>query len=258
LDDSDIELDTIAAMAPPTKVSTLLAGRPLSEAVLGQFPAQREPTEPAIVPSAASPGGRVPASRLRELKAARIARQAERRLRKAQLGLPPSDDELRPTTRPTQEWIRELKERNRACHEQEQLEKECQVKEQEALERKAITSGVESAPLAPITEGLPGPSGQGQLSVHGTNNLMELEIALAAPNLSPEDRKFLEQKRFQYTTKMVPKEGLTTARQVAFIVLWEVLTLSQEFLCHGVVRVASRRHRRPIQLFLVQARPGIA
>jgi hypothetical protein len=114
-DDSDVEPDTIEVMPPSAEVSTLLAARPLSDTVPGQAAAQRETTEPTIAPPAASPGGPVPgsrASKLRELKAARIARQAERRLRKEQLGLPPSDDELRPTIRPTQERIRELKERS--------------------------------------------------------------------------------------------------------------------------------------------------
>jgi hypothetical protein len=136
--------------------------------------------------------------------------------------------------------------------EQDQLEKERQANECEALEREAMTPVEERAPLGPVTDGLPGPSD------HGQRNLTELELALAAPGLSPEDRKFLQQRRFQYATKMVPKEGLTTARQVAFLILWVVLTSSQEFLCHGLVRVSSRRHRRAVQLFLVQARPGIA
>jgi hypothetical protein len=92
------------------------------------------------------------------------------------------------------------------------------VKEHEALEHKATTSVRDSTHLAPVTEGLLGPSDSGQLSVHSTNNLTELEIALTAPDLSPEDRKFLEQRRFQHVTKMVPKEGLTTARQVASLV----------------------------------------
>ncbi len=92
------------------------------------------------------------------------------------------------------------------------------MKECEALECEARISIKESTPLAPVTESLLGPSDNSQPSVHNTNNLMELEIALAAPNISLEDRKFLEQKRFQYIMKMVPKEGLTTARQVAFSV----------------------------------------
>jgi len=92
------------------------------------------------------------------------------------------------------------------------------VKEHEALEHKATTSVRDSTHLAPVTEGLLGPSDSGQLSVHSTNNLIELEIALTAPDLSPEDRKFLKQRRFQHATKMVPKEGLTTARQVASLV----------------------------------------
>ena len=150
-----------------------------------------------------------------ELKAERLAQQAQQHLQKAQAGLPPSDDELCLTIRPTQEQLRELKERSCVHCEQDQLEKECQVKEHEALEREVRTSVKESAPLAPVTEGLPGPLDNGQPSVHNTNNLTELEIALAAPDISPEDRKFLKQKRFQYMTKMVPKEGLTTARQVA-------------------------------------------
>jgi hypothetical protein len=115
---------------------------------------------------------------------------------------------VRPTIHPTWEQLIELKERSCEHCEQDRLKKEHQ----------AMTSVEESAALAPVTEGLLGPSDNGQPSVHDTNNLTELEIALAAPGLSPEDRKFLKQRRFQHKTKMLPKEGLTTARQVAFLI----------------------------------------
>lgn len=233
LDDSDIEMDMIAAMPPPTEVSTSVAARPVSETGPGQSSGRRGPTEQAVAPptAPASPEGHVPpgpsrADKLRQLRADRLARQAEWRLRKEQLGLPPSDDELRPTIRPTREQLAELKERTRVRCEQDRLEKERQAKEREALEREATTSVMDSTHLAPVTESLPGPLDSGQPPVHGTNNLTELEIALAAPDLSPEDRKFLEQRRFQYTTKMVPKEGLTTARQVDFLILWILLRSS--------------------------------
>jgi hypothetical protein len=86
LDDLDVELDMIEAMPPPTKVSMLLAACPLSEAALGQSPAQCAPAEPVVTPPAASPGGHVSVSReirLKGLKAARLAWQAERHLQKA-------------------------------------------------------------------------------------------------------------------------------------------------------------------------------
>jgi hypothetical protein len=92
LDDSDIKPNTIPilVMCPPAKVSTLVVVRPVSETVLGQSPAQHEHIEPAVTPPTASLGGHVPASRasrLRQLKAERLAQQAQWRLRKAQAGL---------------------------------------------------------------------------------------------------------------------------------------------------------------------------
>jgi hypothetical protein len=39
---------------------------------------------------------------------------------------------------------------------------------------------------------------------------------LATPDLSPEVKKFLVQKRFQNTAKMVPSDILSTARQVFY------------------------------------------
>jgi len=81
--------------------------------------------------------------------------------------------------------------------EQDRLEKEHQAKEHEDLEHQVMTFVEESAPLAPVAEGgLSEPSKNGQPSVHGTNNLIELEITLAAPKLSLDNRKFLEQRRF--------------------------------------------------------------
>jgi hypothetical protein len=75
------------------------------------------------------------------------------------------------TIHPTQEQLIELKERSHAHHEQDRLEKEHQAKEHKDLERQATTSVEESAALAPVTEGLPGPSDNGQPSVHDTKLL---------------------------------------------------------------------------------------
>jgi hypothetical protein len=123
LDDSNIEPNMIVAMPPPAEVSTLVAARPVSETGPGQSSGRREPTEQAITPptAPASPEGHVPlsrASKLRQLRADRLARQAQRRLRKEQLGLPPSDDELPPPFIPNPERLKELKERSRTRREQ--------------------------------------------------------------------------------------------------------------------------------------------
>ncbi len=73
----------------------------------------------------------------------------------------------------------------------------------------ATTSGGR-APQAPVAE-CP-PLDNSQLSACNANSPTELELALANPDLSPELKKYLGQKRFQNTTKMVPSEILTTAR----------------------------------------------
>ena len=106
-DDSDVEPDAIAAMPPPAEVSTSVAARPVSETGLGQSSSRCEPADPAVPPKV-----RVPASKLLELKAARLSWQAQQLNHKVQAGLPPSDDEVRPTTRPTWEELRVLKERS--------------------------------------------------------------------------------------------------------------------------------------------------
>jgi len=109
--------------------------------------------------------------------------------------------------------------------EQQRLEQECEVKELEALEHEltereakehetqatseASTSGGR-APQAPVAE-CP-PLDNSQLAACDPNSPTELEIALATPDLSPEAKKFLGQKRFQNVTKMVPSDILTTAR----------------------------------------------
>ena len=111
-DDSDIKPDMIAATPPPTEVSTLLVVCPITETVPGQSPAQREPTEPAIAPPAIPPRVQVSVSKLLEMKAARLAQQAQWLNQKAQAGLPPSNDEVCPTTHPTWEELSALKERS--------------------------------------------------------------------------------------------------------------------------------------------------
>ena len=58
-----------------------------------------------------------------------------------------------------------------------------------------------------------------QLSVCDPNSLTELEIALERTDLSPEQKKYLgqkRQKRFQNITKMVPSDILTMARRVFY------------------------------------------
>jgi len=143
------------------------------------------------------------------LKAARLAQQAHQLAQKAQAGLPLSDNEACPTTRPIWKELHVLKERSRAHREQHRLNQECKAKELEALEHKlmecearehetqatskATTSGGR-APQAPITK-CP-PLGNSQLSTCNADSPTELEIALANPDLSPENRKFLGQKRF--------------------------------------------------------------
>jgi hypothetical protein len=104
--------------------------------------------------------------------------------------------------------------------EAEELEAlEHELMEHEARECKtwvtseATTSGGR-APQAPVAEC---PSlGNSQLLACNADSPTELEIALANPNLSPENRKFLGQKRFQNMTKMVPSDILSTARQVIY------------------------------------------
>jgi len=159
------------------------------------------------------------------LKAARLAQQAYWLTQKAQAGLPPSDDKVHPTTCPTWEELRVLKERSQARREQHRLDQEheaeelealeCELMEREAREREtqvtseATTSGGRAL-QAPVAE-CP-PLGNSQLSTCNADSPTELEIALVNPDLSPEDRKFLGQKRFQNMTKMVLSDILSTAR----------------------------------------------
>ena len=122
-----------------------------------------------------------------------------------------------------------LKERSQACRKQLRLEQECKVKELEAMEHElqelearehktqvtseAMTSGGR-APQAPVAE-CP-PLDNSQLSACDAKSPTELELTLVNPDLSPKNKKFLGQKRFQNTTKMVPSEILTTARRVIY------------------------------------------
>jgi hypothetical protein len=216
-DDSDIEPDVIAAMPPHAEVSTLLAARPVSETGLGQSSSRCEPAELAVPPRV-----RVPVSKLLELKAARLSQQAHQLNQKAQAGLRPSNDEARLTTHPTREEISVLKERSQEHCKQHQLEQEHEAKELEALEhklmecetqatREAMTSGGRD-PQALIAESPP--LGNSQVSACDADGPTELEIMLATPDLSPEIKKFLGQKKFQNATKMVPSDILTTARRV--------------------------------------------
>jgi hypothetical protein len=93
-------------------------------------------------------------------------------------------------------------------------ESECDTREREThMTSEAMTSGGR-APQAPVTECAP--LGNSQLSTCDANSPTELEITLANPDLSPENKKFLGQKRFQNATKMVPSNILTTARRVIY------------------------------------------
>jgi hypothetical protein len=166
-----------------------------------------------------------------ELKAARLSRQAQRLNRKAQAGLPPSDDEARPTTCPTREELRALKEISRARREQHRLDQEREAEELEALERdlmeheareretQATSEATTSSgrdPRAPVADSERPTLDNSQLSACDPNSPTELEIALERTDLSPEQKKYLGQKRFQNTTKMVPSDILTTARRVFY------------------------------------------
>ena len=75
--------------------------------------------------------------------------------------------------------------------------------------REAMTSGGRD-PQTLVTE-YP-PLGNSQVSACDADGPTELEIALVTPDLSPEIKKFLGQKKFQNTMKMVPSDILTTAR----------------------------------------------
>jgi hypothetical protein len=65
----------------------------------------------------------------------------------------------------------------------------------------------------PVAATVPPPQAldNGQESGLTNDNLTELEIALANPNLHPEDREFARSARFKNPKKMVPGNG-TTAR----------------------------------------------
>ena len=159
------------------------------------------------------------------MKERRLANKAEWDHRMIQQGLTPSNNELPPHFHPDPERLKVLKERCRAHLEQERLEQEHKVKELKAMEcelqdcearecetqaTSEVTTSGGRALQAPVAE-CP-PLGNSQLSACDTNSPTELEIALANPDLSPENKKFLGQKRFQNATKMVPSDILTTAR----------------------------------------------
>ena len=163
------------------------------------------------------------------MKERRLANKAEWDRRMIQQGLTPSNDELPPRFCPDPERLKVLKERRRARLEQERLEKEHEEKELEAMEhemqeyeareretqatREATTSGGMD-PQALVAE-CP-PLGHSQVSACNADGPTELEIALATPDLSPEIKKFLGQKKFQNAAKMVPSDILTTARRVYY------------------------------------------
>jgi len=69
------------------------------------------------------------------------------------------------------------------------------------------------APPGPVTTTVPPPQGSdnGQESGLSNDNLTELEVMLANPNLPPEDRAFTESTKFKNVRKMVPG-NVTTAR----------------------------------------------
>jgi hypothetical protein len=62
-----------------------------------------------------------------------------------------------------------------------------------------------------VTVPPPQASDNGQHSGSTNDNITELEIALANPDLRPDDRKFAESVKFKNAKKMVPGNG-TTAR----------------------------------------------
>ena len=76
---------------------------------------------------------------------------------------------------------------------------------------KAMTSGGRD-PQAPVADSERPTLDNSQLSACDPNSPTELEIALERTDLSPEQKKYLGQKRFQNTTRMVPSDILTKAR----------------------------------------------
>src|SRR5216683_2163587 len=84
--------------------------------------------------------------------------------------------------------------------------------------------------------------GSSSAACSGTNSPTELELALVNPDLSPENKKFLGQKRFQNTTKMVPSEILTTARQVIY----------SHYIC--IANIVGRK--RPLHASLLPSEPS--
>jgi hypothetical protein len=77
----------------------------------------------------------------------------------------------------------------------------------------ATTSGGRD-PQAPVEECPPLDNSQLSACDANSSGPTELEIALATPDLSPEVKKFLGQKKFQNAMKMMPSNILTMARQV--------------------------------------------
>jgi hypothetical protein len=83
----------------------------------------------------------------------------------------------------------------------------------EGSTRTAQNSTDVGAPPVAATPPPPQASEDGQQSGPTNRNLTELEIALANPNLRPEDKKFAESAKFKNAKKMVPGNA-TTARYV--------------------------------------------
>ena len=92
--------------------------------------------------------------------------------------------------------------------ERELMEHKAREHETQVTSEATTSSG--RALQAPVAE-CP-PLDNSQLSACDANSPTELELTLVNPDLSPELKKYLGQKRFQNTTKMVPSEILTTAR----------------------------------------------
>ena len=89
-------------------------------------------------------------------------------------------------------------------------------REHETQVTSEVTTSGGRDPQAPVTD-LECPTlNNSQLSTCNPNSPTELEIALERTDLSPEQKKYLGQKRFQNTMKMVPSDILTMARRVFY------------------------------------------
>jgi hypothetical protein len=93
---------------------------------------------------------------------------------------------------------------------------EHEAKEHETQATSEATTSGGRDPQAPVTDSECPTLDNSQLSTCNPSSLTELEIALERTDLSPKQKKYLGQQRFQNTMKMVLSDILTTARRVFY------------------------------------------